>query len=127
MTAVLVAEDDPVQLSGLTAFLRHAGFQVYPASDGEEALAVGERVKPDAAICDWNLGGTPDGAAVVLELQSTNPDLVPIFITGNDVSNLKSCTREVREATYFAKPVAPERLLEVLATVGCEPTPRARN
>ncbi len=89
--------------------------------------AVGERVRPDAAICDWNLGGDPDGAAVVLELQGINPDLVPIFITGNDVSSLQSRTREVREATYFAKPVAPERLVEVLTSGGCPPTPRQRN
>jgi DNA-binding response OmpR family regulator len=123
MTAVLVAEDDPAQLQGLTAYLRHAGFQVYPARNGREAIAVGEQVKPDAAICDWDLGGAPDGAAVVLELQSVNPNLVPIFITGNDVANLQDRTSAVRDATYFAKPIAPERLLEALTSAGCEPVP----
>jgi two-component system OmpR family response regulator len=121
MTVVLVAEDDPAQLQGLTAFLRHAGFQVHPARSGYEALAVAERVRPDAAICDWNLGGSPDGADLVLELQSAYPDLVPIFITGADVGKLKGRTRKVREPTYFSKPVAPERLLEALAAAGCEP------
>lgn len=122
MTAVLIAEDDPAQLHGLTAFLRHAGFHVYPARDGGEALAMAEHVVPDAVICDWNLGSAPDGAAVVSELQAANPKLVPILITGNDIGMLRSHTSRVSRARYFAKPVAPERLLETLAEAGCTPT-----
>jgi DNA-binding response OmpR family regulator len=121
MTTVLVAEDDPAQLQGLTAYLQHVGFCVYPASSGEEALALAGQVLPDAIICDWNLGAPPDGADVVRELQSANPDLVPILITGNDVARLRRRTRQVQRLTCFAKPIAPERLLATLAAAGCQP------
>lgn len=121
MTAVLVAEDDPDQLKGLTTFLRHAGFDVYGVQGGEEALAVAEEIHPAAAICDWNLGEGPDGAEVIAELQATQPDLVPIFITGNDLAALRCRTRQLREAAYFSKPIAPQRLLDALRSAGCRP------
>jgi hypothetical protein len=63
---------------------------------------------------------------VALELQSNNPQLVPILITGNDVATLKSRTHQVRDATYFAKPITPERLLEALTSAGCSPTGEVR-
>lgn len=122
MTAVLIAEDDPGQLQGLTAYLRYAGYAVYGAKDGAEAIALAEQLRPDAAICDWNLGAGPDGADVMLKLQSVNPDLVGIFVTGNDVRRLRCRTRDGgKAAAYFAKPIPPQRLLEALKEAGCVP------
>lgn len=123
MATVLVAEDDPAQLQGLTAYLRHAGFHVHPAGSGHEALALSDGIIPDAAICDWNLGGGPDGADVVAQLQRVNPELVPILVTGNDLSGLRSRVRHVCGITCFAKPVEPEQLLASLAAAGCRPEP----
>ncbi len=121
MSSVLIVEDDPAQLTGLSTFLRHAGYQVHAASDAREAMMAGELTRLDAAICDWNLGEGPDGAAVMTKLKAAVPTLVSIFITGNDVARLKAETGEVEGARYFGKPVAPAELLEALRSLGCDP------
>lgn len=115
MTAVLVAEDDPAQLQALTAFLRCAGFQVYPTRDGSEALRVGAEMRPDVAICDWDLGGDLDGTDVMRRLLQADPSLLPILVSGNDIASLRTVTRSFAGAQCFAKPIAPERLLEALS------------
>lgn len=49
---VVLADDDPVQLK-LTAFrLGRMGFEVFPATNGEEALALARAKRPDAIISD---------------------------------------------------------------------------
>jgi DNA-binding response OmpR family regulator len=111
-----VAEDDPAQLQALTAFLRCAGYQVYPTRDGSEALRVAAEVRPDAAICDWDLGGGLDGTDVMRRLLQADPSLLPILVSGNDIASLRSVTRSLAGAHCLAKPIAPDRLLEAL---GC--------
>lgn len=121
MTAVLVAEDNPAQRQGMAELLRQAGFDVYTARDGTEALELGRRCRPDAAICDWDLGDSPDGAEVVEILKAAIPQLVPILVSGNDLTKLRERTRSLDVASCFSKPVSPPHLLQALREAGCAP------
>lgn len=123
MAAVLVAEDNPAQREGMAELLRHAGFQVYTARDGTEALELGRCCRPHAIICDWDLGGTPDGAEVVEVLKSAIPRLVPILMSGNDMTKLRQRSRNLNVVTCFSKPVSPSQLLQTLQEAGCAPRP----
>ena len=50
---VLIADDEPNQLELLAFNLMKAGFDVYRASDGRQALAMVESISPDIVILDW--------------------------------------------------------------------------
>ena len=55
---ILVAEDETIIRLDLREILERAGFEVCAeARDGEEAVALAEREKPDLAILDVNLKG----------------------------------------------------------------------
>jgi len=55
---VLVAEDDAVSARGLEALMRSWGYDVIPAADGHEALAVlAAKDAPKLALLDWVMPG----------------------------------------------------------------------
>jgi DNA-binding response OmpR family regulator len=55
---VLVADDDAVSALGLQALMRSWGYDVIPASDGHEALAVlAAKDAPKLALLDWIMPG----------------------------------------------------------------------
>lgn len=57
---ILVADDDPVTLESLETCLKAEGFEVLPARDGRQALALWETAKPDLLCLDImmpHLGG----------------------------------------------------------------------
>ena len=70
---ILVADPDPIQLSIVDRELTEAGFEVFTANSGEEALEEFARVEPALTILEINL---PDklGTLVCHEMK-TDPDL----------------------------------------------------
>jgi diguanylate cyclase (GGDEF)-like protein len=69
---ILVAEDDPVSLRLLQAFLVEWGYEVTSATDGEKALAVLQAPEsPRLAILDWTMPGR-DGIEVCREVRKRN-------------------------------------------------------
>ena len=70
---ILVVDPDPIQLSIVDRELTEAGFEVFTANSGEEALEEFARVEPALTILEINL---PDklGTLVCHEMK-TDPDL----------------------------------------------------
>jgi len=69
---ILVAEDDPVSLRLLQAFLVEWGYEVTSATDGEKALAVLQcSESPRLAILDWSMPGM-EGVEVCREVRKRN-------------------------------------------------------
>ena len=58
MSRVLVVEDEPAIAELVALHLRHAGFEVALAADGDNAAAAVDRVLPDLVLLDWMLPGT---------------------------------------------------------------------
>ena len=52
MTKILVADDDPIFLQFTRSLLEDRGYEVVTAEDGEQALAVARREKPDLVVTD---------------------------------------------------------------------------
>ncbi|MEZ0075194.1 hypothetical protein ABH927_004564 [Planotetraspora sp. GP83] len=55
LASVLVVDDEANIRELLSASLRYAGFHVVTASDGQEALEVAERMRPDLIVLDMML------------------------------------------------------------------------
>ena len=110
--SVLVVEDEALVAIELASLLQGSGYRVLgPASTVQQALALLEDERPDAALLDLNLG-SERVTAVAIELKSRNVPFV--LVTGfADVRE-----PELRFAPMLRKPVSDDgevrRLLEAM-------------
>jgi DNA-binding response OmpR family regulator len=80
---ILVVEDEPTLRKTMTEFLGMEGFDVCAASDGEMAVAVAKKEKPDLILLDIILP-KKDGFGVLDEIKSDRElKIVPIILLTN--------------------------------------------
>src|ERR1700744_2760262 len=79
-TRVVVADDSAMMRQIVTSSLTRAGVQVVgSAADGDEALAVCERVRPDALMLDLTMPGL-DGIGVLKALRARGRSDMPVVV-----------------------------------------------
>ena len=113
MTAVLLIDDNPVQLRAREAVLRKAGFATQIAITQESALALlSSSVADDigAILTDHIMPGT-SGAEFVRALRAAKPGVPIIVITG-----LAEAESDYRGAgvIFRQKPCPPEELIALV-------------
>ena len=109
---VLVVDDSPETLRLLTDALEESGMTVLVAREGEHALAVVERIKPDVILMDAVMPGT-DGFATCRRLKQNKAlSHVPIiFMTGLSDTEHIVAGLEAGGVDYITKPIVPNELL----------------
>lgn len=110
---VLVAEDDPITRDGLREILEGEGYRVVAAADGEEALALFGRERPDFVCLDVMMPGR-DGYAVCRALRAADPDVPIVFISAKGEEIDKVVGLELSADDFIAKPFG---VREVVARV----------
>jgi len=68
---ILVVDDEPEIVKLVRAYLERAGFSVVTAAEGQEALAVFRRERPNLVILDLNLPGMAARCAALLMCPSS--------------------------------------------------------
>jgi CheY-like chemotaxis protein len=117
---ILVVDDDDWILSGVTAVLNEAGFEVQCARDGQEGLEAAFDVEPDLIITDV-LMPRMDGWEFVRRLRSYPQfALVPMFfLTTKGGAHDRIAGYQLGADDYLGKPVnfpeLPRRVLKALA------------
>jgi CheY-like chemotaxis protein len=110
---LVVVDDEPDQLEFLSTVFEDNGATVFRASNGDEALEVARREKPDLLTLDLEMPGR--NAGEVFEIMRTDPDLEAIkvcIITGHPELRRLIYDRTVRRPEgYLDKPVDERRLL----------------
>ncbi len=100
---VLIAEDEPIVRMDLRELLESQGYQVIgEASDGQSAIDIARKEKPDVIIMDIRMPGM-DGieAAKIL----TEEEIAPlIFLTAYSDRELVEKAKEVGVIAYLVKP-----------------------
>ena len=106
---ILVVEDDPNLLETLKYNLRKEGYDVVTASDGEQAIAVARREKPDLIILDIMLPKM-NGFEVcrILRKEMTVPILM---LTAKADETDKIVGLEIGADDYMTKPFSMRELL----------------
>jgi carbon storage regulator CsrA len=114
--AALLVEDDPVEESLLTSFLRLSGFRVETVHDGYEALEyLSSHPRPDFVLLDMRLPRL-NGPATISAIRG-NPNLngLRIFaVTGLTPDEAGVATGPGGVDGWFQKPVNPSRLAEAM-------------
>jgi signal transduction histidine kinase len=117
---ILIADDDPEMLKVTRLILESRGYQVDTASNGEEALAKIEEVKPDLLLLDL-LMPVMDGFEVCKQLNKqveSGYNRIPILILSavREESSRRRYELETRASLgvdgYIQKPISPLLLIQ---------------
>lgn len=110
MTNILVVEDNANLRRLMRMHLSHAGYEVYEAADGEEALSAMEKTSIHLVIADIMMPKM-DGYALTGELRSANIMLPVLMVTAKEQLEDKRIGFRVGADDYMVKPVDMEELL----------------
>jgi DNA-binding response OmpR family regulator len=106
---ILVVDDDRKIVDLLSLYLTRDGYQVWPAYDGKQALAVARRMRPDLIILDLMLPGL-DGTDVCKALKAES-QIPIIMLTARRTDDDKLLGLELGADDYVTKPFNARELL----------------
>ena len=111
--SVLVVEDEPIVRDVLVRYLRHAGYEVGSAADGEAALVAVRNHVPDLVLLDLMLPRL-DGLSVFRRIRDSAGRPAVIMLTARGTETDRVVGLEMGADDYVAKPFSPR---EVVARV----------
>jgi len=106
---ILVVDDEPEIVKLVRAYLERAGFSVVTAAEGQEALAVFRRERPNLVILDLNLPGM-DGLDVCRALRRAS-DVPIIMLTARIEETDRLIGLELGADDYVIKPFSPREIV----------------
>lgn len=113
MTKVLLVDDNRLILATLAAGLRQAGYEVFEASSGEQALERCPEVAPDLMVLDVRMGEL-SGLDVAERLQETQ---IPIlFLTAYGDNEILQDAIKYGAIGYLVKPIDVSQLIPAIET-----------
>jgi CheY-like chemotaxis protein len=114
---LLVVEDNADAREVLATALRLDGHEVHEAADGHAGLAAAVRLVPDIALIDVGLPGL-DGYEVAQGIRSTQAGAAMLLVALTGYGQAEDRRRALAAGfdVHLVKPVAPERLAEVLSS-----------
>ena len=115
---VLVADDNRDAAESLALVLQFAGFEVFTAFSGAEALEIGSRERPDAGLIDIGMPGmSGHEVARRMRLEAWGKNAVLIALTGWGQEQDKQAAMAAGFDEHMTKPVDPVELERVLASL----------
>lgn len=110
---ILVIEDDPDTRYGLEVRLAASNYEVVLMKEGENAVALAQKVKPDLITLDLGLPGI-DGLTVLETLKKSGSSLPVIVLTAWDEESHEQSVLEAGARLYLQKPIHDEELLAAI-------------
>jgi signal transduction histidine kinase/DNA-binding response OmpR family regulator len=117
---VLIIDDDPVMLEGLSRMLIQEGFWVAVAQDGTEGLHLARTLHPEVITLDIKMPGQ-DGWQVLAQLKE-DPELRHIPVVLLTILDDRERGFALGASEYLCKPVSRDQLIQVLGRLGLSPT-----
>jgi len=111
---VLVVDDDASIRELLATALADDGYEVVPATNGEDALAVCERWRPDVIVLDLMMP-VMDGWQFATELRARDEDIPIVLLSA--ARDLRMHAKNLSAAEIIEKPFDLSELLPKIAKV----------
>ena len=113
MGKILIVDDEKMIRIVLSKVLSRAGYEIFEAENGKEALEKYEQYKPDLVLLDFQLPGM-NGLEVLEELKEDNDSLIVIMLTA--YGNIKNAVHAMKLGAYdyLAKPFDNEEIVLVI-------------
>jgi two-component system, OmpR family, alkaline phosphatase synthesis response regulator PhoP len=109
---ILIADDEPDILEIIHYNLKHEGYEVYTAKDGDDALTKAKQIKPDLIILDIMMPKkTGVEVCSILRTQPAFKDTLIIFLTAlsDESSQIKGLDTGADD--YINKPISTKVLI----------------
>ncbi len=116
---ILVVDDEPNLLLGLSSLLEGEGYNVITASNGKDGLAKITEKEPDLILCDImmpRMNGFEFRQALN-RVSDTAADIPFIFLTARTSIEDKKTGYALKADDYICKPFIPEELVEKVKAV----------
>lgn len=107
---ILIVDDEKLITETLAGMLRHRGYEVLEALDGETALKFLQEQTPDLVLLDMKLPGI-DGLEVLKTIRKDYPNVFVVVMTGYDVEYKKK-VEHIGSDGFFVKPILVSDLKE---------------
>jgi PAS domain S-box-containing protein len=116
--AVLIVEDEGIVREAARLALERGGYRVFEAGDGPEALTIWEHcpVRIDLLVTDMVMPHGVSGAALARVLQSKDPHLRTLYISGYSSDVIREDLRLTHGVNFLRKPYDPPALLKAVKT-----------
>lgn len=126
MSRVLVVEDEAAISELIALNLRHAGFEVVQAADGDAAQYEVDRVLPDLVLLDWMLPGA-SGLSLAKRWRGAQRtrDLPVIMLTARAEETDKVAGLDAGADDYLTKPFSTQELMARVRAVLRRKAPQA--
>ncbi|MBX7166621.1 MAG: response regulator [Pirellulales bacterium] len=113
MKRILVVDDEEGYCRHLQQALAESGYTVQIAHNGSEALKIDARLL-DVLVTDWRLGVGPDGLDVARQMQSINPQLRVVIMTGYSAHDMNPELAVLKTLKILEKPFSLTDLAQAL-------------
>ena len=110
---ILIADDDADTRSILVDYLAHYGYEVWDASDGEQALALAQAQAVDIVLLDVVMPGL-SGLELIPRLQALLPEVIIILLTAYGTIPQAVEAMRLGAVDYLEKPVELQQLRAVI-------------
>jgi CheY-like chemotaxis protein len=107
---ILWVDDEIDQLKSQIIFLEGRGYEVTQASNGDDAVALVEKMNFDLVLLDEMMPGK-DGLTTLEEIKEKKPHLPVIMVTKSEEENLMDQAIGKKIDDYLTKPVNPSQIL----------------
>ena len=112
---ILVVDDDPVILRLLKVNFEMEGYGVYCAENGNEAIEVATRERPDIILLDVMMPGMSGlDAAKALRAQDETREIPIVFVSAKAQSLDVKAGMDVGAVGYVTKPFDPVELVQTV-------------
>ena len=116
MADILLVEDDPLLVEGLSNAFSFHGHRLRVAGDGLSGVSLAQKHRPDLVLLDVMLPG-PDGFEVCRRLRAASPDLPVIFLTARGQESDRLLGFAAGADDYVTKPFSVAELLARVAAL----------
>ena len=114
---VLIVDDHPLTRDALATLLAGNDFDVVgQASDGQEAIELADRLRPQLVLLDLSMPGL-DGLSALPGLRDAVPDAEVIVLTASGTENNLLAAIRAGAAGYLLKSEPPDRIVDFLRGV----------
>jgi two-component system phosphate regulon response regulator PhoB len=116
---ILIVDDNNEIRELVSATLEVGKYSVLEAPDGEKAVSMARREKPDVVIMDISLPGKIDGieATRIIKRSPSTRQCTVLILTGNDDKKTKEKGLKAGATDFFVKPFSPLELLQKIESI----------
>ncbi|MCW8957334.1 MAG: response regulator [Gammaproteobacteria bacterium] len=117
MTRILVVDDSPTQMMGVTKILEKNGFEIITAVDGEEAVSKASSELPDLILMDVVMPNLNGFQATRQITKNADTQHIPvIMLTSKDQETDKVWAERQGAKDYITKPPQEAELMSKINT-----------